>query len=234
MFETGKTFTRRPQQWARRSVLVLLPVVAVACSGAEEASTTNTSDSAAQSLSGAVLEGSAPRAASGMPSVVFLEPLTEAPPGPPGEAVFVDQVGGQFFPQVQLARVGQRVQFTNAESEMHNVEAIRIETGTTDFNVTTAPFADPFEYVFDEPGVARLTCGIHSGMLGFVVISPSPWAAIASASGALRIEGIPAGVYRLTVWSANESLSWEAEVELTEGATVALESLRADQAETLH
>lgn len=205
-----------------------IATLTVACRQPEEVSgpKSNEVSVAVRRSSGAVIEGKAPTASGGLPSVVYLQALQPQADPPPANSAFVDQVGGQFFPQVQLAMVGQPVRFTNAESELHNVQAITIATGDTEFNVTTPPFADPYEHTFSQPGVARLTCGIHPGMLGYLIVSPGPWAAVAAADGAVRIDGIPAGSYRLVVWNADPEAAWEAEVALEDDSNVSLGDLR--------
>ena len=54
--------------------------------------------------------------------------------------------------------------------------------------------------VFDKPGVAVLGCNIHDRMAAWVVIADTPWFARSGTDGQARIDAVPAGTYRLTVW----------------------------------
>ncbi|MBI2216729.1 MAG: carboxypeptidase regulatory-like domain-containing protein [Candidatus Rokubacteria bacterium] len=50
------------------------------------------------------------------------------------------------------------------------------------------------------PGVIRITCDPHPHMLGWLVVHDSPYVATTDERGAYRIDGIPPGTYRVTMW----------------------------------
>jgi high-affinity iron transporter len=111
--------------------------------------------------------------------------------------VLVNQRGLQFVPRVQAVRLGQAVRFTNGDSETHNVHVI--SPGSDYFNESMAP-GQPRDFTPKKPGVVRLACDIHSHMRGYLVVSASPWAQVCAADGRFRLDGVPDGEYRLTVW----------------------------------
>lgn len=140
------------------------------------------------------------------PAVVTLEPVDPSASPAPGalgsgggrsaEVVLVDQQGLQFVPRVQAMTVGQRLRFTNADSERHTVHVV---TPGFDFNESMAP-GEPREWVPEKPGVVRLACDIHSHMRGYVVVSASPWVRVCTREGAFRLRDVPEGRYVLNVW----------------------------------
>ncbi|MBC9251456.1 hypothetical protein A9179_14385 [Pseudomonas alcaligenes] len=109
----------------------------------------------------------------------------------------MDQRSKQFVPTVLVVRTGTAVRFPNSDNIRHHVYSfspakrfeLRLYQGT------------PSEPVlFDKPGVVVLGCNIHDWMLGYVYVTDDPWFAVSDASGHLRLEGLPAGRYRVTLW----------------------------------
>jgi hypothetical protein len=71
---------------------------------------------------------------------------------------------------------------------------------------------------FDKPGVAVLGCNIHDRMAAWVVVADTPWSARSDADGRARIEALPAGSYKLSVWHPGlPANSMPAPVPLTMG-----------------
>jgi hypothetical protein len=56
----------------------------------------------------------------------------------------------------------------------------------------------PFKY--DKPGVVPLLCNVHPEMGGYVIVVPTQYSAETDASGAYKIDGLPAGQYTVTAW----------------------------------
>jgi hypothetical protein len=54
--------------------------------------------------------------------------------------------------------------------------------------------------VFDKPGVAAIGCNIHDNMVAFVYVAESPWTVTTDSHGHARIDNVPDGAYRATVW----------------------------------
>ena len=138
------------------------------------------------------------------PAVVYLSPFgakgraNERKPVStiPGEIALVNQRGLQFAPRVQAIVVGQKVRFTNQDSENHNVHIV---TPGFPFNHSMAP-GNAVDFTPDRPGVMILACDIHSHMRGYVVVSPTPWFQVCSRQGRFRLENVPDGRYVLNVW----------------------------------
>lgn len=109
----------------------------------------------------------------------------------------MDQRDKQFVPSVLAVRSGTAVRFPNSDNIRHHVYSfspakrfeLRLYKGT------------PSEPVlFDKPGVVVLGCNIHDWMIGYVYVTDDPWFAVSDARGRLRIEGLPVGSYRVSLW----------------------------------
>lgn len=109
----------------------------------------------------------------------------------------MDQRDKQFMPSVLAVRSGTAVKFPNSDNIRHHVYSfspakrfeLRLYKGT------------PSEPVlFDKPGVVVLGCNIHDWMVGYVYVTDDPWFAVSDAQGRLKIEGLPAGSYRVSLW----------------------------------
>ena len=135
------------------------------------------------------------------PAVVTLEPVDPAPvavssPVGVSVALMVKQQGLQFEPRVQVAQVGQPIQFSNQDGETHNVHSA---TPGVTFSWSMSPNATQ-KFIPDQPGLVRLVCDVHSHMRGFIVVAGSPWAKVCRAGGEFSFHDVPAGRYTLNVW----------------------------------
>jgi plastocyanin len=128
--------------------------------------------------------------------VVMIEPLdTPSPPMPDGPAV-MDQYGKQFVPDTLLVRVGQVVEFKNSEDVDHNVQVLRMPTGTTVMNESGSK-GQVFRHIFEQPGSYEVNCDIHPGMRATIIAAHTPYAALANQDGSFTINNVPPGKYVL-------------------------------------
>lgn len=171
------------------------------------------------------LTGTAPRATGGFPSVVVFEPEAEVDFPVPEEPAVMDQYNTEFHPRLLLVRVGQTVRFKNSEDTLHNVHVIDTVTRDTEFNVAT-PVTGAYEHVFETPSVYDVSCGVHPSMAAIIVVTETPYVAVADRDGQFSLSGIPSGSYTVTVWNLDPSRRSQRVVTLDEGAT----ELNLDQA----
>jgi hypothetical protein len=54
---------------------------------------------------------------------------------------------------------------------------------------------------FDQPGVVRVFCEIHSHMSAFILVFAHRYFAVTDDEGRYRIDGVPPGTYTLIVWN---------------------------------
>ena len=132
-------------------------------------------------------------------SVVYLETAPqaafEAPA--PGRAV-LDQRNEAFVPYVLAVTVGSTVDFPNSDRVYHNVFSL---SKPRRFDLGRYPKGQSRSVRFDQPGVVRVFCEIHSHMNAFILVFAHRYFATTDAEGRYRIEGVPPGAYTLAVWN---------------------------------
>lgn len=134
--------------------------------------------------------------------VVYLE---TAPRGAfdersPGRAV-MDQRDETFVPHVLAVQAGTVVDFPNSDRTFHNV-----------FSLSKARRFDLGRYAagrskavrFDQPGVVRVFCDIHSHMNAFVLVFAHRYYDVTDAAGRFTLDAVPAGTYTVVGWYEGE------------------------------
>jgi hypothetical protein len=151
-------------------------------------------------------------------SVVYLE---SAPRGafevpPPGRAR-LDQRDESFVPHVLAVTVGTTVGFPNSDRVYHNVFSL---SKAKRFDLGRYPRGASRSVRFDQPGVVRVFCEIHSHMSAFVLVFAHRFFATTDASGRYGIDGVPPGRYTLAVWNEGEVRASRALVVPEEGGVI--------------
>ncbi len=132
--------------------------------------------------------------------VVFLEPEGSAPRVEtvglaPAQ---VRQHGGRFVPPFLAVAVGQPVEMPNDDVIYHNVFSY---SEPNDFDLGLYPAGKSRSLRFEHAGLVRIYCSIHEAMDGLIFVAPSRLFGVPDADGHYAIQGVPAGRYRLRVWS---------------------------------
>ena len=130
-------------------------------------------------------------------AAVLLEPASGKAPVKPLPDVEISQAKRQFNPRVTLITVGTKVSFPNFDTVRHHVYSFS-QAKTFELKLYAGVPAAPI--AFDKPGLAVLGCNIHDRMAAWVVVADTPWFARTAADGTARIDGAPAGAYRLSTW----------------------------------
>jgi plastocyanin len=133
-------------------------------------------------------------------TVVFLAADGAAAPAPAKRAT-IRQRNAYFAPDFLAIAVGQSVDMPNDDAIFHNVFSF---SKPNDFDLGLYPAGESRRVTFEHAGVVKIYCSIHETMSGTIFVSPSPWFAVARASGDYEIPGIPPGRHTLRVW--NEKL----------------------------
>jgi plastocyanin len=133
-------------------------------------------------------------------SVVYLE---SGPVGAFGDdagrsEASLDQRNEAFLPYVLAVQVGTTVAFPNDDLTFHNV-----------FSFSKAKRFDLGRYArgqsksvrFDRPGVVRVFCDIHAHMSAFILVFAHPYFATTDAEGRFQMAAVPAGSYKVAVWT---------------------------------
>lgn len=127
-------------------------------------------------------------------AVLFVEDLRTAPVD---QSATLDQYNRTFVPHVMAVQLGTRIEFPNHDTVFHNVFSYR--EGKR-FDLGLYPVGSTRVKKFDQPGLMRIFCNIHSNMSAFIWIVANPYFAKTDKSGRFRIHSVPAGQRSIRVW----------------------------------
>ena len=206
---------RRAFERNRRVIVAALAVLAGSASFAQSPSTA----SALAGLSVSVVDGSGTAVSD---AVVTLEPLDGAgavprplpAAAPRREVVQEDQ---RFVPQVTVVPVGATVQFPNRDKVQHHVYSL---SKPKRFEIPLYEAGESTAVVFDRPGLVTLGCNIHDHMVGYIMVVNTPHYALTGADGAVHLEQVPPGRYRVGVWHPRARAGHEEEIQVAAGSVV--------------
>lgn len=164
---------------------MILALLALALTGSGAAAQTTTVTGTV-SLEGRPVEG----------AVVYLVPVSGSAPGSAGRAT-IDQRKLRFRPRVVAVGSGAEVVFRNSDPLLHNIFSPEEDEPV---DLGTYPEGEVRSHRFERTGPHVILCNIHPEMEAWVFVAPTPWRAVSSTSGEVRIEGVPPGEYRLHAW----------------------------------
>ena len=125
----------------------------------------------------------------------------------------VDQHGCKFVPHVVVMQPGE-LEIKNSDDILHNIHTY--STANPSINKAQPKFKKTMTEKLEKPEVVKITCDVHSWMLGWVAVTPGP-AAVTDNNGVAKIENVPAGKQKIEVW--HETLGkQEKEVDVKAGA----------------
>jgi hypothetical protein len=141
--------------------------------------------------------------------------VPEAKGAPTAKKISVDQHGCKFIPHVSATTPGE-VDIKNSDDILHNLHTY--STANPSINKAQPKFKKVMTEKFDKPEMIKLTCDVHSWMLGWIAVMPNPFFGVTDANGAAKIENVPPGKYKVEVW--HETLGKQTkEVEVKAGQT---------------
>jgi plastocyanin len=131
--------------------------------------------------------------------VVYLEAsdALRKVPGPEHAAPSMRQEGLAFVPHVLPVLRGTSVEFPNADPVFHNVFSL---SRAASFDLGRFPRGESRTLAFDTAGVVKVFCHIHSDMGAVIMVLDNPFFTAPDHDGRFRIDGLPAGDYRITAW----------------------------------
>ncbi|HEY3695953.1 methylamine utilization protein [Phenylobacterium sp.] len=132
-------------------------------------------------------------------AVVMVRPQAGVPRGPirfPWPYRMA-QKSMQFAPFVLIAPVGADVSFPNLDLVLHHVYSF---SSAKTFELKLYGHDETRNVHFDKPGVVAVGCNIHDGMVGFIRVVDTPYAAKTDAAGEAVIHDLPAGAAAVIVW----------------------------------
>ena len=122
----------------------------------------------------------------------------------------MSQTNETFVPHVLAMRVGTVVDFPNNDTIFHNVFSL---SKAKRFDLGRYAKGQSKSVLFDEPGIVRVFCEIHSHMNAFVLVFAHRFFAVTDDKGRYRIDDVPPGTYTLVAW-------YEGSVRQTRSVTV--------------
>jgi plastocyanin len=126
----------------------------------------------------------------------------------------VDQHGCKFVPHVVVMQPGE-IEIKNSDDILHNIHTY--STANPAINKAQPKFKKTMTEKFDKPEFIKLTCDVHSWMLGWLAVVPGV-AAVTDTNGAAKLENVPAGKQKIEVW--HETLGkQDKEVDVKAGQT---------------
>lgn len=127
-------------------------------------------------------------------TVVYVKdaPSTAAP-----KKLSMDQRGMRFIPRIELATVGDTVEFLNHDGVDHNVYSPDNEG----YNLGMIHKDGTGDYKFAKPGVYTQLCSLHPEMIAWVFVGKNRYSAVVGKDGRFRIAGVPAGNWKVAVWN---------------------------------
>ncbi len=127
----------------------------------------------------------------------------------------VDQKGCAFHPHVVATTPGE-VTFLNSDGILHNLHTY--STANPAINKAQPKFKKTMTEKFEKPEIIKITCDVHSWMLGWVAVMPHPYFGVTDGNGVTKIENVPAGKHKIEVW--HETLGkQDKEVDVKAGQT---------------
>jgi plastocyanin len=109
----------------------------------------------------------------------------------------MDQQHETFVPHVLAITVGTTVDFPNVDVTFHNVFSL---SKAKRFDLGRYAAGRSKSVLFDEPGIVRVFCEIHSHMSAFILVFAHRFYAITDEEGRYHIDRVPPGTYTVTAW----------------------------------
>jgi plastocyanin len=137
-----------------------------------------------------------------MESVIYLEnaPAGAFEPRPAGRARMT-QRNETFLPYVLAVRGGSSVDFPNEDQTYHNVFSL---SKVRRFDLGRYAAGKTKQVRFDQPGIVRVFCDIHSHMSAFILVFNHQFFDTTNAEGRYNIPAVPAGKYTVNAWNDGE------------------------------
>src|SRR5881628_1735758 len=108
----------------------------------------------------------------------------------------IDQHGCKFVPHVIAMNPGD-LELKNSDDILHNIHTY--STANPSINKAQPKFKKVMTEKLEKPEYVKVTCDVHSWMLGWVAVTPGP-ASVTDKDGVAKIENVPVGKQTVEVW----------------------------------
>ena len=131
-------------------------------------------------------------------SVVLVEGVTRGKK-PTGDVV-VDNHKCLFVSHVTAVALGDRMRVKNSDAVLHNTHGFMDKPTLFNLALPNKDQVIDITRRLRKPGVVRILCDAHPHMSAWMIVHDSPYVAVTDERGTFRIDGIPPGTYRVTMW----------------------------------
>ncbi|PYM17499.1 MAG: hypothetical protein DMD81_08720 [Candidatus Rokuibacteriota bacterium] len=97
-----------------------------------------------------------------------------------------------------VAMMPGELELKNSDDILHNIHTY--STANPTINKAQPKFKKTMTEKFEKPEVVKLTCDVHSWMLGWLAVVPSPYFGVTDQNGVAKLEGVPAGKQTVEIW----------------------------------
>ncbi len=137
--------------------------------------------------------------------------------------VTVDQKEMRFVPETVALRAGDRVRFTNSDSQTHNISLNDPRLQFSDTIANGQQAIEPFSRASGIRSPFALGCKFHSQMQGWIYVFDHPFFQTTGIDGRFRLENVPPGEYRLDIAHSAGDLHASRLVQVEPNKTVKLD-----------
>jgi len=115
----------------------------------------------------------------------------------PSEPFTLDQKGCRFEPHVLVVPAGATLRFDNSDDTNHNIHTFARKNQPINKNVAGGSNLDQ---KVDKAETIEIKCDVHTWMKGYVMVTEASSWAVSGSDGSFKLEGVPAGDYKIDVW----------------------------------
>ncbi len=138
------------------------------------------------------------------------------------EKAVVDNKECMFVPRVQIGREKGKVEATNSDQLLHNVNITPKAGGKPLANVALPAPGMKQSKELKQAGLIEVKCDVHEWMHAWIYVSPHPYVAVTGEDGTFEMTDVPPGEYNAKVW--HETLGEAtAKVKVDPGGTATLD-----------
>lgn len=118
---------------------------------------------------------------------------------PTGEAV-LDSRRCVFVSHVSAVMTGDRARVKSSDATLHHVRGFRGPASVFNLALPSREQVIDITRRLTQPGVIRVVCDAHPHMSAWLIVHDSPYYAVTDERGGYRIDGVPPGRYRISLW----------------------------------
>lgn len=133
----------------------------------------------------------------------------------PSAPIVSDQKTCHFTPHILVVPKGGSVELKNSDTKLHNTHFIVQKNAPFNEGI---PAGKSSTVVLKETEKIKVTCDVHPWMLGYIVVTDTPYYAVTTADGSFEIKDLPAGKWTIKLWHETLGTSKQ-EVNITDGKT---------------